>query len=182
MCDHLSPISDHLFKTPEFSFGAFCKRPPLVSKRPQPSYKRFKVFHCFHPLVSNQLRHMFISMFVVCISQHEATNIVAQKLSVIHSISRRRCVWASSRKEPLWVDSRPLPVSDPVQAAQQAFPCGFGAKKNRGTKRNGIFGFSRMLLSPHFSCGLWLSLLFFAPKRHGNACYTGQRPPAVSDC
>ena len=77
MCDHLSPISDHLFKTPEFSFGAFCKRPPLVSKRPRPSYKRFKVFHCFHPLVSNQLRHMFISMFVVCISQHEATNIVA---------------------------------------------------------------------------------------------------------
>lgn len=77
MCDHLSPISDHIFKTPEFSFGAFCKQPPLVSKRPRPSYKRFKVFHCFHPLVSNQLRHMFISMFVVCISQHEATNIVA---------------------------------------------------------------------------------------------------------
>lgn len=38
MCYHFSPISDHLFKTPEFSFGAFCKGPPLVSKRPRESF------------------------------------------------------------------------------------------------------------------------------------------------
>ena len=45
--------------------------------------------------------------------------------------------------------------------AKQTFPFGFGAKRDRGTTCNGIFGFGRAKngTSGHFSRGLWPSFL-----------------------
>ena len=72
----------------------------------------------------------------------------------------------------MWVDSPPLLCRLRNRRFRVVSEQG-KTEERRGTTRNGIFGFGRMLVSPHFACGLWFSFLFFAPKRHGNACYAG---------
>ena len=65
-CKLPSSIYDHISKTPNLFqsstvVGTSRKRP-----RPRPRPRSFRIFHCFYPLVSDQLEYGLISMLAEC--------------------------------------------------------------------------------------------------------------------